>query len=208
MNFTKSKKAYIFPVARAENILIQEVGDELVVYDQETNESHCLNPIVTNVWHFCNGQNTFEDIVRLLERELNGSGSQVSVNTEKLVQLSLEELKNHKLIVFKEYTIKPPEGSFVSRRKVVKSAALVGGFAIGSASPLIKSIIAPEPSMAASGNVKPPKPPTNPRLEKRKARLEERKAKLEERLEKRGNRNKDKIKELIEKIQEQIKSLG
>jgi hypothetical protein len=137
----------MIPVARTEKLLIQEVGNELVVYDQETNASHCLTPVAASVWHHCNGQNTVEEIAQLLEQELNIAADS-GVDVRGLVYLTLEELQRYRLI--KQYVREPVVVSTISRRKMVKTATLVGGFAIGSMFPLVKSIMAPEPAMAVS----------------------------------------------------------
>jgi hypothetical protein len=142
----------MIPVARTEKLLIQEVGNELVVYDQETNASHCLTSVAASVWHHCDGQNTVEDIAQLLEKELNIPADS-GVDIRGLVYLSLEELERNRLI--QQYLREPVAVSTISRRKMVKTATLVGGFAIGSMFPLVKSIMAPDPAMAVSPTVSP-----------------------------------------------------
>ncbi|NCQ92930.1 MAG: PqqD family protein [Microcystis aeruginosa LG13-03] len=137
----------MIPVARTEKLLIQEVGNELIVYDQENNASHCLNPMAARVWHYCDGNNTINDIAKLLEKELN-IAKDSDVDIRGLVYLTLEELERYNLI--KDYVKQPIGASGISRRKVVKMATLVGGFAIGSMFPLVRSIVAPEAAMAAS----------------------------------------------------------
>jgi len=137
----------VIPVARTEKLLIQEVGNELVIYDQETNASHCLTSVAASVWHYCNGQNTVEDIAQLLEQDLS-TYSDADVDIKELVYLSLQELERFQLI--RGYLREPAAVSTMSRRKMVKTATLVGGFAIGSMLPLVKSIMAPTPVMAQS----------------------------------------------------------
>ena len=137
----------MIPIARTEKLLIQEVGNELIVYDQENNASHCLNPMAATVWYYCDGNNTINDIAKLLEKELNISKNS-EVDMRGLVYLTLEELERYHLI--KDYVKQPIGASGISRRKVVKTATLVGGFAIGSMFPVVRSIVAPTPAMAAS----------------------------------------------------------
>jgi len=145
----------VIPVARTEKLLIQEVGNELVIYDQETNASHCLTSVAASVWHHCDGQNTVEDIAQLLEKELNIPADS-GVDIRGLVYLSLEELERYGLI--KQYLREPVAVPTISRRKMVKTATLVGGFAIGSMFPLVKSIMTPDPAMAQSGGGCTPTP--------------------------------------------------
>jgi hypothetical protein len=138
----------MIPIARTENLLIQEVGNELIVYDQENNASHCLNPMASRVWYYCDGNNTINDIAKQLEKELEIS-TKSEIDMRGLVYLTLEELERYNLI--KDYVKQPIGTSGISRRNVIKTATLVGGFAIGSMFPLVRSIVAPEPAMAQSG---------------------------------------------------------
>lgn len=137
----------MIPIARTENLFIQEVGNELIIYDRETNVSHCLTPIAVNVWRYCNGQNTAEDIISILEKELDISAN-ADVDLKHLVNSSLDELERLSLI--EKYLNEPSQTTPISRRKVVKTATLVGGFAVGSMFPLVRSIVAPSPAMASS----------------------------------------------------------
>jgi hypothetical protein len=150
----------MIPVARTEKLLIQEVDNELIVYDEERDTAHCLNPMAARVWHYCDGQNTVEDIAKLLEKELDIPADS-DVDMRGLVWLTLEELERFHLI--KEYLKQPTGVSNISRRKVIKTASLVGGFAIGSLFPVVKSIVAPVPAMAISPIIQPPVKPCKTR---------------------------------------------
>lgn len=145
----------MIPLARTKNLLISQVGEEVIVYDRERDTAHCLNAMAARVWHYCDGQNTVEDIAKLLEEDLEVSADE-DVDWRGLVWLTLEELQRFYLI--QEYVSQPISPvvqsageSRVSRRKMIKTATLVGGFAIGSMFPLVKSIVAPYPAMAAPG---------------------------------------------------------
>lgn len=143
----------MIPLARTKNLLISQVGEEVIVYDRERDAAHCLNAMAARVWHYCDGQNTVEDIAKLLEEDLEVSADE-DVDWRGLVWLTLEELQRFNLI--QEYLSQPISSevqsageSRVSRRKMIKTATLVGGFALGSMFPLVKSIVAPAPGMAA-----------------------------------------------------------
>ena len=138
----------MIPVARKENLLITEVGQELIVYDEERNTAHCLNPVAAKVWHYCDGKNTIKDIAQLLEDEVKQPVDQ-AMNVRELVDLTLEELERFHLI--EGYVQQPIDAPNISRRQMVKTATLAGGFVLGSMSPLVKSIVAPTPIMAISG---------------------------------------------------------
>ncbi|MCZ8192739.1 MAG: PqqD family protein [Microcystis sp.] len=138
------------PIVRKENLIIQAVGEELIVYDQIRNTSHCLNGTAGKVWRYCNGENTVQDMARLLQKELPRAVVQ-DVDVEGLVWQALEDLENCHLI--EGYNSSPAITERISRRKAMKTAALVGGFALGAFFPAIRSIVAPTPAMAGS----PPK---------------------------------------------------
>lgn len=137
----------MIPVARTENLLIQELDNELIVYDQERDICHCLNPLAARVWHYCDGQNTVEDIAQFLTEEL-----EISADTDirGLVWLTLDELES--LHLMKQYLGTPIVSTpTISRRKVIKRATLVGGFALGTLFPMVRSITSPALADMASG---------------------------------------------------------
>lgn len=147
----------MIPVARTEKLLIQQVGNEVIIYDQISNISHCLNPIAAKVWHYCDGQHSVKEIAKLLEKDLPQAVSQ-EVDMRGLVWLTLEELEKYQLI--KEYLKQPIISSIVSRRTVIKTSALVGGFALGSMFPFVRSIAVAEPGKSQS-TTKNPSPSPN-----------------------------------------------
>ena len=148
----------MIPVARTANILITEVDNEVMIYDRERDDCHCLNPIATKVYYYADGRNTVDDIATFLEQELELSED---VDIRGLVWLALEELEKCHLL--KEYIRKPlPNVLEMSRRKVLgKTTKLAGAAAIGTLFPMIQSVIAPKPASAHS-QFPPNKPPTPP----------------------------------------------
>src|SRR5581483_8256515 len=43
------------PLARSEGLLVESIGDELLVYDEQRRVAHSLNETVTLVWRACDG---------------------------------------------------------------------------------------------------------------------------------------------------------
>jgi hypothetical protein len=103
--------------------------------------------LAARVWYCCDGQNTVEDISKILAEELELSVS-AQVNSLDLVSQALQELESFHLIA--EYISQPINQPEISRRRMIKKAALVSGFAMGTLFPTIKSIVAPLPAMASS----------------------------------------------------------
>ena len=66
------------PMARQNGLVVQEMPDEVLVYDLDTNKAHCLNQSAALVWKSCDGNNSVGDIVRQFES--NGGGTKVSAN--------------------------------------------------------------------------------------------------------------------------------
>ena len=121
------------PVARKSGLVIQEVPDELLVYDLETNKAHCLNRSAAVVWRLCDGQNAAADIA-------DKFGSLGSSVTEDFVWLALDQLSTNKLL---DVEIMTPFRT-QSRRKVLKTV----GLASMAALPIIASLAAPKSALA------------------------------------------------------------
>jgi dTDP-D-glucose 4,6-dehydratase len=60
------------PLARQKGLVVQEIPDEVLVYDLDSNKAHCLNKSAAFVWKSCNGSNSVTDIIR--QFELYGGG--------------------------------------------------------------------------------------------------------------------------------------
>src|SRR5512144_611272 len=58
------------PKVRGSDLLVQQLGDELLVYDLERNVAHCLNGIAAAVWTLCDGERTVAQIGPLLNSDL------------------------------------------------------------------------------------------------------------------------------------------
>ncbi len=123
-----------FPTARKTGLVVQEVPDEVLVYDLETNKAHCLNATAATVWKSCNGSNSVSDIGSILERS---SGSKVS---DEMVWLAIDQLSENNLL---ETQIKADFGG-QTRREVLKKLGLAAVVAL----PIVASLVAPKSAMA------------------------------------------------------------
>jgi len=125
-----------YPVARKNGLVIQEVPDEVLVYDTDTDRAHCLNKTAAAVWRSCDGNNSVSDITKLLEVEL---GNKVS---DDLVWLAIDQLSENSLLDAKI----EPKFAGQSRREVLKKI----GFASIVAVPVIASLVAPKNVLAST----------------------------------------------------------
>jgi len=124
------------PVARKSGLVVQEVPDEVLVYDLDSNKAHCLNQSAAMIWKSCDGNNSISEIAKLVEGQ---AGSKV---TEDFVWLAIDQLNENNLL---EKEISSAfEGT--SRREVIKKIGLASVIAI----PVIASLVAPKSALAAS----------------------------------------------------------
>lgn len=123
------------PIARKTGLVVQEVPDEVLVYDLQSNKAHCLNKSAALVWRSCDGTNTVADIAKLVESH---AGDQV---TEDFVWLAIDQLSENDLL--EQQIVTDFRGQ--SRREAIKKIGLASMVAI----PVIASLVAPQSALAA-----------------------------------------------------------
>src|SRR5262244_702555 len=86
------------PLARIEEIVVQELPDEVLVYDLRQNKAHCLNRTAAFVWNRCDGHSTPDEIAEMMEKEWN---SPVSVDAVwfALNKLSKADLLQERVVL-------------------------------------------------------------------------------------------------------------
>jgi Coenzyme PQQ synthesis protein D (PqqD) len=124
------------PEVRLVEMTMQEVGDELVVYDSRHRRAHRLNETAALVFRFSDGTRTVEDIAFLLTDDLS------LAERMALVWVTLDELSRANMLTA---AVSPPDDLNRSRRNLIQKAA-----AIGLAFPVFDSILAPSPVEAAT----------------------------------------------------------
>jgi len=124
-----------FPVARKSGLVIQEVPDELLVYDLDNNKAHCLNKTAALVWKSCDGSNSVADIARIIEKQAAADAP------DDLVWLAIDQLSENNLL---EKELRANFGT--SRREAIKKI----GMATMIGLPIIASLVSPG---SAFGNV-------------------------------------------------------
>jgi hypothetical protein len=122
------------PLARSEGLLIEEVGDELLICDPDSNRAHSLNAFAARVWQACDGETTSEALVVKLGSDRDS------------VARALAELSDCELL---ERTGPPIVGNGgVTRRDLGVRAAKVGAAAavISVALPVAEAAATPTPA--------------------------------------------------------------
>lgn len=134
------------PLARAKDIIIQEVDDECLVYDVKTHKALCLNTVSAEIWKRCDGTTTVQEVAEMI-------GKQMNIKLDKdFVWLAIADLEKNKLLIGE--VKRPSEFENLSRRKVLFKYALPTLIL-----PLISSIVAPTPVNAQSATACPAIPP-------------------------------------------------
>jgi hypothetical protein len=126
------------PERRRDGLVVKELEGEVLVYDLQGHQAHCLNPSAAHVFKRCDGTATVPAITRSLRKEL---GATID---EGWVWLALDRLGKAGLL--QERMSPPAERPGLSRRELVKRAGL--GLAV--LLPVVTSIVAPTPVEAAA----------------------------------------------------------
>ena len=119
------------PTSRRERLLIEELTDEVLIYDLDRAKAHCLNQAAAFVWKQCDGRTTVSEARLRLEEEFG-----VGVD-EAVIWLALDQLKKFDLL--QERVERPDRMNHVSRRALIRSMGLAAAVAV----PLITSICIP-----------------------------------------------------------------
>lgn len=127
-----------YPLGRKDNIVIQELDDEILIYDLVENKAFCLNQTSAMIWQECDGTKEINGISRAVSEKLRTPVS------EDVVWLALSQLKADKLLDESDSFKTPLDG--LNRREVIKRV----GFAANVALPVISAVIAPSAVSAAS----------------------------------------------------------
>lgn len=124
------------PRARKEGLVVQEMPDELLIYDLVRNKAHCLNQTAALVWKRCDGKTSVKQMVHLLERD-----TECPVD-EAVVWMAFDQLAKAKLLQSQEG--KWPGASGISRREVIRRIGITASVAL----PIVTSIVAPKAAQA------------------------------------------------------------
>jgi hypothetical protein len=119
------------PISRQENLVVQNLDDEILIYDLIGNKAYCLNQTSALIWQACDGKRSVAEITDLLKKQL---GSEVK---EDVVWLALDMLSKENLI--RDNYRLGEKFSGLSRREAIRKIGLSSLIAL----PLITSLIAP-----------------------------------------------------------------
>ena len=127
-----------FPVSRKDELVIQQLKDEVLIYDLKINKAYCLNETSALIWQMCDGNNSITDISKQLSKKLN------SKVDDDFVWLAIDGLKKDNLLADSAEVV--PEFNGLSRREVIRKVGLASMIAL----PVISSLVAPTAAQAQS----------------------------------------------------------
>lgn len=119
------------PLARTNGLIVEELDGEVLVYDGESSQAHCLSSAAARVWRACDGDTSVEQLSESLELD------------PAVVVAALAELEECTLL---DRGLPGPQE--ITRREATAKLAKVG--AAAAIVPLIYSIGVPAPALAAS----------------------------------------------------------
>ena len=132
------------PLANRDSLLLQNVGDQLVVCDPARKSLHVLSRSAALVWQHCDGHHDVAELAAVVGREL---GTAVS---DDVILLALQQLEEAELLKTPPLSASRPPS--VTRREMVGRA--LAGLAAGVMMPVVTScgsIVDPTVGAAAAG---------------------------------------------------------
>lgn len=120
------------PIARSHHLVVEELGDELLVYDLRQNRAHSLGASAARVWRACDGETSVDSLA-----------SKAGVDADTVAR-ALTELSKCELL---DGGAAQPTNGYTRRDAGVKVAKMGAALA---AVPLIVSVAAPAAAMAVT----------------------------------------------------------
>jgi hypothetical protein len=132
----KNLSKQLAPQARSAGLVVEELSDEVLVYDLERDRAHCLNLTAANVWKLCDGKSSPAEIATRLGVKLE------PVEAQEVVWTALDQLGRAGLL---DKKITRPSAA-ISRRDVIKRLAVAAAITV----PVVTSVVAPTATHAAT----------------------------------------------------------
>jgi hypothetical protein len=128
------------PRSIRQDIAVQQVGTEILLYDERRHMAFCLNESSAAIWKLADGERTVEAICDAASLQLKAPLS------EEFVLFALEQLREDGLL---EPELLPEAESAISRRALLKTLGVSGALLL----PMVAAIVAPPAAAAYNGCV-------------------------------------------------------
>lgn len=136
----------LLPLARTDHLLVETIGEDVVVYDQISHSAHSLNQSAALVWRHCDGRTSIEEMATTISKAFGFPAD------AEIVWMALDRLERAKLLC--TTPSRPGATPRLTRRQVVQRIGVAGAFAL--LLPALATMAVPTPAMAQSGVVTPP----------------------------------------------------
>jgi hypothetical protein len=119
------------PLARTKDLVLQDLGNEILIYDLKINKAYCLNETSAIIFQNCDGKTSFDEL------------SAKANLTDEVIFYALDQLQKDNLIEGEEILF----FKGLTRREVIRRVGLASVIAL----PVVAGIIAPTAAHAQSG---------------------------------------------------------
>lgn len=126
------------PEARTDGLVVRSIGDELLVFDKDSNKAHCLNRTAARVWQECDGARTVAEVATTLTAEFHAP-----VKAD-VVWYALRQLERYHLLCASANV--PTSIAGLSRREFAHTLGMAAAIAV----PTVIALSAPSAAKAAS----------------------------------------------------------
>jgi hypothetical protein len=133
---------------QSEGLILEELRDELMIYDPERKKAFCLNQTAAFVWKHSDGNTTVAEIAKLMEQDLQKPAN------EQMVLFALEVLAKDGLL--SPATTVPAVPAGVTRRQLLHKMG-VGAMAL----PVV-TVLFVSPAKAHASSMTPTDPTVPP----------------------------------------------
>ena len=130
----------LMPRARQDELVVEELQDETLVYDLKRHNARCLNGTAALVWRHCDGHTSVAEVAALLEEQ------SATPTDEAVVWMALDRLGRAHLL--SEPVTLPADRAQYSRREMLRTLRRVAGISL--LLPVIESIVSPLAAAQAS----------------------------------------------------------
>ncbi len=125
------------PKARSTKLLVQQLDDEILVYDLERNQAHSLNGSAARVWTLCDGNRSVSEIAAILAPDVPAE------EATRLVWHALDQFEQQHLL---EGSLPEEKAPGMLRREMLLRLGLTAAMI-----PVVESIVSPPAVYAQSG---------------------------------------------------------
>ncbi len=131
----------------SDKLILEQLPDELMIFDPDRNKAFCLNPTAAFVWRHCDGKTTVAQMTDLLREHWNKPAD------EEVIWFALDLLAQDGLLA---PSTALPAGAGVTRRELLQKMGTGAAMAV----PLV-TVLFVHPAEAHASSTPPNTPPSS-----------------------------------------------